>query len=243
MTRFLVLLLLSLTCCVTLPACSNGGTPKNAAPTWKDPLTGIEFVWVEGGCFEMGMNPEDAAWIREEVGERFFKQKFMDEPRREACPEGFWFARTEVTRAQWEAITDQETKNCDTPGGQDAPVGFIAQFEAADAARALTDKHDGAERFALPTEAQWERACMRNEPDHLGIQKLHNGTSEWTSDFYTPDGVPPVIEERTAMRVIKGASARQKKRYQRCANRRGAVPGYVNCDVGVRFVRLAPAPQ
>jgi formylglycine-generating enzyme required for sulfatase activity len=90
---------------------------------WQDSVTGMEFVWVNGGCFAMG-NP-DSDKLLKEIAERkkhrvssFFKSVFeavtdsgeeedvrefdIDEgPVHEVCLDGLWVGRTEVTNSQY----------------------------------------------------------------------------------------------------------------------------------------------
>ncbi len=65
-------------------------TPRGPAQgdVWTEPKTGMEFVWVEGGCFKMG-SPDS------EPG------RYSDEGRvHEVCLDGFWMGKYEVTTAQ-----------------------------------------------------------------------------------------------------------------------------------------------
>ena len=62
-------------------------TPK-AGDTWNDPITGMDFVWVPGGSFEMG----------DLFGDRRGDQKHIRTVRRD----GFWLGKYEVTQGEWE---------------------------------------------------------------------------------------------------------------------------------------------
>ena len=234
----MIMKLLSIICTVCIMAqasCVNAS--NSSSTTWVDPVSGIAFVWVQGGCYDMGMTDQEEAALRAAVPEWFFNKHYADEPRRQACPEGFWIAAQETTQAQWEAVTGYPHQAC--PGGDEAtrPVVWITWSEADDFARTLTRLHNGTETFMLPQEVHWEAACRQqetagsNRPVLLGMLDTPD---EWVDTYYTKDGQPPVVEDPAAMRVLKG---------ERCSNRRGAVPGYVNCGVGFRLVRLAPGPQ
>jgi TolB-like protein len=64
-----------------------------AAPSgvvYRDPITGMEFVLIKGGCFQMGDVFED--------GDR------EERPVHEVCIEDFYISRYEVTQGQWKAI-------------------------------------------------------------------------------------------------------------------------------------------
>ena len=56
--------------------------------TWTDPVTGMEFVWVEAGCYQMGSNSGGAD----------------EKPIHEVCVDGFWMGQYEVTQGQWKKI-------------------------------------------------------------------------------------------------------------------------------------------
>nr|VFJ72975.1 MAG: Sulfatase-modifying factor enzyme 1 [Candidatus Kentron sp. FW] len=60
-----------------------------AGDKWTDPITGMEFMWVPGGCFRMGSG--DSNWGDEK-------------PVHRVCVKGFWLGRTEVTQRQWRAV-------------------------------------------------------------------------------------------------------------------------------------------
>ena len=50
-------------------------------PTWSDPTTGMDFVWVPPGCFQMGSADGDAAEQRFlVVGAVFLHAASLDEP-------------------------------------------------------------------------------------------------------------------------------------------------------------------
>ncbi|WP_461395493.1 formylglycine-generating enzyme family protein, partial [Deferrisoma sp.] len=70
-----------------------------------DPVTGMEFVWVEGGCFQMGY-----LWGDGDGDEN---------PVHEVCVDGFWMGKTEVTQAQWEAVMGSNPSHFK---GRDRPV-------------------------------------------------------------------------------------------------------------------------
>ena len=73
-------------------------TPTPAEPqageVWTEPTTGMEFVYVPGGCFQMGSPESD-------------KGGSSDETQHRVCVHdggGFWMGKYEVTQAQWEAV-------------------------------------------------------------------------------------------------------------------------------------------
>ena len=66
-----------------------GGLFLNPGEIWHEPVTGMAFVWVPGGCFEMG-SPSGEAGRDPDEG-----------PVHEVCVDGFWMGKTEVTNAQY----------------------------------------------------------------------------------------------------------------------------------------------
>ena len=67
----------------------RGEKPIRAVKTWKEPVTGLVFVWVPGGCFLMG-SPQSEKDRSEDEG-----------PVHEVCIDGFWMSKTVVTNAQF----------------------------------------------------------------------------------------------------------------------------------------------
>ena len=72
----------------TLPIKDTSGDPEEN--TFRDETTGMEFVWVSGGTFEMGCGPWNGGECEDE-----------EKPVRPARLDGFWMARHEVTVDQY----------------------------------------------------------------------------------------------------------------------------------------------
>jgi len=73
------------------PSIAGSGTPS-AGEIWIEPVTGMEFVWVPGGCYMMGCG-------------NWTSDCFSDEkPVHEVCVDGFWMGKTEVTQGQWKKV-------------------------------------------------------------------------------------------------------------------------------------------
>ncbi|GKT27902.1 formylglycine-generating enzyme family protein, partial [Aduncisulcus paluster] len=62
---------------------------------WIEPFSGMEFVWVPGGCFMMG-SPESEKGRKEYEG-----------PLRKICVDGFWMGKYEVTQEEWLTLMDK----------------------------------------------------------------------------------------------------------------------------------------
>ncbi|MCI5115710.1 MAG: hypothetical protein D3912_13010 [Candidatus Electrothrix sp. AX1] len=64
--------------------------PKPKQPKiWTEPITGMEFVQIKGGCFQMG-SPQKEKGRNEDEG-----------PVHEVCVDGFWMGKYEVTNRQF----------------------------------------------------------------------------------------------------------------------------------------------
>ena len=131
--------------------------------TWTDPIIGMEFVWIEGGCFEMGQSEIEKQQLIAETSEAFYQRYFLDElPRHKVCVSGFWMAKTEVTNAQyrqWKPDHDSLSFENQTMNEDDQPVVNVSWEEAKDFIKWLHEQHQDQSTFRLPTEEEWEYAC------------------------------------------------------------------------------------
>lgn len=59
---------------------------------WTEPVTGMEFVWVPGGCFEMGSPSGENGRANDEG------------PVHRVELGGFWMGKYEVTQAEWQRV-------------------------------------------------------------------------------------------------------------------------------------------
>jgi len=116
--------------------------PKQGDVTTDD-TTGMELVYVPGGCFNMGSPPEE-------------KDRYDDEgPVHEVCVDSFWMGQYEVTQGQWEKVMGANPSNF-TKGGN-YPVENVSWNDTQDFIKKLNKKYD--KQYRLPTEAEWEYAC------------------------------------------------------------------------------------
>jgi formylglycine-generating enzyme required for sulfatase activity len=123
-----------------------------AAETWREPATGMEFVAVPKGCYRMGV---PAKAFDAEVGTVFMARAQAEMPDHEVCLDSFWIGRYEIRAGEWQKIM-ADGKELRNP---EVPVTGVTWAEAKDFARRLTEMSGGKERFRLPTEAEWEYAC------------------------------------------------------------------------------------
>ena len=167
----------------------------------------MEFVWVPGGCFQMGLPSSEGG------------QEDEDEVH-EVCVDGFWMGKYEVTRGQFREFvrrsgyrSDAETSGraydfryigfmeeegsfWDSLGiEQDDrhPVVAVTGNDAMAYARWLSGKGRGT--FRLPTEAEWEYAARAGtttayhwgaDPDQAcGYGNVHDRTSKKAFELYS----------------------------------------------------------
>lgn len=113
----------------------------------------LELLWVEPGSFVMGSPVDEPE-----------RNKAEGPPVRVTLSRGFWLGKTEVTQAQYQAVTGENPSTFKAAGG-DAPVEHVSWLDAMAFCKKLTARERAAGRlpaghaFTLPTEAQWEYAC------------------------------------------------------------------------------------
>ncbi len=119
----------------------------NSVNTYKERTTGMEFVWVPGGCFQMG-SPDSE------------KGRDPDEKQHEVCVDGFYMSKYEVTNHQYRFYK----KNHDSRHFQglslnndNQPVVYVSWRDALSYTKWLSEQT--VEKYVLPTESQWEYAA------------------------------------------------------------------------------------
>nr|VFJ57168.1 MAG: Formylglycine-generating enzyme, required for sulfatase activity, contains SUMF1/FGE domain [Candidatus Kentron sp. FW] len=231
--------------------------PKRAGDKWTDPITGMEFVWVPGGCFQMGSNDG----------------RSDEKPVHRVCVKGFQIGRTEVTQRQWRAVMGDNPSEFK---GDDRPVEKVTWNDAQEFMKKLSARSSGS--YRLPTEAEWEYACRSggkdekycggNNPDRvawygenwdgghhpvgrksangLGLYDMSGNVYEWVQDWHGSDYYAnsprdnPRGPSSGTSRVVRGGSWRSIADYVRAAFRYGNGPGSRNDILGFRCVRVQP---
>lgn len=225
--------------------------------SWTDPVTGMEFVWVPEGCYEMGCG----AWTDSCWGDEY--------PVHEVCLDGFWIGKYEVTQGQWIQIME------DNPSyfkdSERHPVEQVSWNDVQGFITALNSQ--GSHIFRLPTEAEWEyaaRSAGREEkyaggddldslgwyvdnserrthevgtkaPNGLGIYDMSGNVWEWVSDWYDYDYYAqspkynPQGPDTGLYRVLRGGSYRNLARGCRASIRSNGVPNLKWYDLGFRL--------
>lgn len=127
--------------CVVVSVQAEAAEARPSA--WTDPVTGMEFVWVPQGCYKMG--------------DTFGAQESDEKPVHEVCVDGFWLGKYPVTQEQWAKVMGDNPSRFKN-GGKN-PVDSVSWDDAKRYAAKLSALSKGAERYRLPTEAEWEYAC------------------------------------------------------------------------------------
>lgn len=136
----------------------------------------LDLIWVESGSFTLGSD-------RSEV----LRHKAEGPQTHVTITKGFWLGRTEVTQAQYEAVTGTNPSTFKKVG-PDAPVERTSWLDAMAFCQALTERERAAGRlpegyvYTLPTEAQWEYAYRAGttgeypaEPEAMGWFDRNSG--------------------------------------------------------------------
>lgn len=118
----------------------------NAGDTeiFTSPLTGIQFVLIPAGEFEMG-SPS---------GEK--ERSDSESPTHKVTIQNsFYLGRSAVTQKQWKTVMGNNPSHFK---GDDRPVEMIS-WEDAQRFIAKLNEIEGTDKYRLPSEAEWEYAC------------------------------------------------------------------------------------
>lgn len=133
----------------------TAGAVAQAKPA-ADPASGMEFVFVKGGCYSMG--------------DTFGDGDKDEQPVHDVCVSDFYLGKYEVTQGQWERVMGNNpsgNKQC----GPDCPVDSVSWNAVQEYIRILNSK--GGKQYRLLTEAEWEYAARSG-----GKPEKWSGTSE-----------------------------------------------------------------
>jgi len=126
---------------------------------FKDPTIGMEFVWVPGGCFEMGDLFRDIPAVEEETVHQ-------------VCVDSFWMGKYEVTQGQWERVMGSNPSQFRS--GDNYPVEMVSWDDVQVFTQRLNQR--SGKNYRLPTEAEWEYAARSG-----GRREKWAGTSSESS--------------------------------------------------------------
>ncbi len=225
----------------TIPQAPVLPPPAPSGVTYRDPVTGAEFVLIKGGCYPMGDVFDD--------GDR------EERPVHEVCVDDFYLGRFEVTQGQWKALKGRNpSKN---KKGDLYPVEDVEWNDVQDFIKELNQK--AGRFFRLPTEAEWEYAAReggrkekwsgtnsesdlgayawldgsgrephpigQRKPNALGLYDMTGNVSEWTGDSFDRSYYSesprnnPSGPGKNSDRVFRGGSFKDKAKDARTTKR------------------------
>lgn len=231
-----------------------------AGEAFTDSVTGMEMVFVKGGCYRMG--------------DTFGDGDADEKPVHEVCVNDFYIGKYEVTQGQWKAVMGNNPshfKNC----GDNCPVETVSWNDIQQFLQRLNSR--SGKQYRLPTEAEWEYAARsggksekyaggndvdavawysknsgsethpvgQKRPNGLGLYDMSGNVREWCSDWYgekyysqsprdNPDG-----PSSGSYRVLRGGSWLYSPRIVRAAYRLGLNPGDRDNCYGFRMALSA----
>jgi formylglycine-generating enzyme required for sulfatase activity len=120
---------------------SETPTARPAPGLYRDSTTGMEFILVKGGCFEMG--------------DAFGDGNADERPGHEVCLKDFYLGKYEVTQGQWKRVMGGNPSHFQV--SDDNPVDTVSWNDAQEFIRRLSQM--SGKSYRLPTEAEWEYAA------------------------------------------------------------------------------------
>jgi formylglycine-generating enzyme required for sulfatase activity len=226
--------------------------------TYTDPITDMKFIFVKGGCFQMG--------------DIFGDGESDEKPVHEVCVDDFYMGKYEVTQGQWKEVMGSNPShfsNC----GNNCPVETVSWNDVQDFIKRLNQKTSA--NYRLPTEAEWEYSARsggkeekysggnnidsvawydensgnrthpvdQKSPNGLDIYDMTGNVWEWVQDLYdsnyynnSPRNNPTGANSGVS-HVLRGGSWLNLDRDTRAYRRLGRNPGYRRDTLGFRLVR------
>ncbi len=239
---------------LVLAASVSAEEPAPGTP-WQEAKTGMRFVWIPGGCFDMGASDGGAQEL----------------PVHKVCVKGFYLGVYEVTQAQYRQVTGKNPSNIfdDT-----FPVDSVSWTQATQMAKDLS--RQSGQSFRLPSEAEWEYACRaggrhavycgegmptelawfsknsgqqswpvgQKKANAWGLHDMSGNVWEWTGDCWHPsyvnapaDGSAWTAGGDCANRVARGGSWGTVTASVRADSRNWNLADNYFTDTGFRLVR------
>lgn len=241
-----------------VPAPAPAPVPDAPAsqPTANEPS--MKFVFVKGGCFQMG--------------DTFGDGEADEKPVHEVCVDDFYMGKYEVTQGQWREVMGNNPsyfKNC----GDNCPVEQVSWNDVQEFISRLNRK--SGTRYRLPTEAEWEYAARsggrqekysggndvdtvawydgnsgnrthpvgQKRPNGLGLYDMSGNVWEWCEDWYGTNYYAqssrnnPKGPSSGSHRVLRGGSWYDNARDTRAADCLVVTPAGRSNFLGFRLLR------
>jgi len=202
---------------------ARDGAAQESVPTWREPVTGMEFRYVPAGRFRMG------------TGSGELPRQPDETPHEVTLTRGFYLGRYEVTQTEWSRVMGGNPSQF--PGCPSCPVETVSYDDIQRYIRRPAELSHG-NGFRLPTEAEWEYACRSGThtafatgagltsqqanydgryplpgappgqylgrpakvgsypPNPWGFYDLHGNVWEWVEDWYGDYPAGPVTDPR-----------------------------------------------
>jgi len=219
-----------------------------------DPTTGMEFVAVPGGCFQMGDT---------------FGDRGSDEKPHQVCVSDFSIGKYEVTQGHWKAVMGSNPSHFSSCG-DNCPVEQVSWDDAQQFIQRLNQQ--SGSNYRLPTEAEWEYAARsggkseiysggnnsdvvawysdnsgskthpvgQKQANGLGIFDMSGNVCEWCCDWYGNYSsgwqLDPTGPTSGSNRVKRGGGWFSVARSVRSADRSGDEPSNRYDSLGFRLV-------
>lgn len=257
--KALFVLVLSIVFLITVSGAQQVEKANALAPAYTDPATGMEFVFVKGGCFDMG----------DVFGDGYKNEK----PVHQVCVDDFFIGKYVVTQKQWRTITGNNPsffKSC----GENCPIEQVSSGEVQEYVRILNQR--SGRNYRLPTEAEWEFSARSGgkkekwagtndqselggyawysansgsethpvglkKPNGLGLYDMTGNVWEWVADWYDEEyyGNGPKDNPRGpthgSLRVGRGGGWRGEPRLVRASSRGSLDPDSRSRNIGFRL--------
>jgi sulfatase modifying factor 1 len=228
-------------------------------PTYTDPATGMEFVFVKDGCYSMGNTFDNGG--------------FDERPVHEVCLDDFFVGKYETTQKQWRIVMGND------PSyfwflGSNRPVEQVSWNDVQEFIRRLNERP--GKKYRLPTEAEWEYAARsggkrekysgtsddrelgdfawfdansggrthpvgRKKPNGLGLYDMTGNVEEWVADWYdeayyrTSPKKNPLGPKHGQVKGARGGTCFTWPRTERVTQRHIVPPDYSDIFIGFRL--------
>jgi formylglycine-generating enzyme required for sulfatase activity len=139
---------------VMLVVAGRGVLRDVGGPYWTDTVTGMRFVMIRPGTFEMGTPPDED------------KREEQEKLHRVHLTRPYLIGQYEVTQAEWRHVMGRNPsffRNCDR-----CPVEQVSWLDVQEFLARLNQLSQPG--FRLPTEAEWEFACRAGGPHPFGTR-------------------------------------------------------------------------